>query len=100
MLNISEEFWAHALPRLGGGEWSPSLPLVPLAANEINDLFTAQQQHDEHVALRQLGDLGSVSATIVLRLNTGHPLEAATIVLRISKPRGCNRGPLKTQDTP
>ena len=67
LLRIAEEFRTHALPKLGS-PWSHSLPLIPLTKSEVSELLKKQQQEDETLALRQLGELDSVSAKIILRL--------------------------------
>ena len=67
ILRIVNDFRRHALPKLGE-KWESSLPCIPLTHKELVVILKERQQQDEHMALRHLGELESVSAAIILKL--------------------------------
>ena len=67
-LHIVSDFRIYALPELRG-TWGAFLPLIPLARRELVASLTQLQRREEHVAIRQLGELDSVPAAILLRLD-------------------------------
>ena len=68
ILRVVNDFRTHALRKLGE-EWSNALPLIPLTHKELVILLKQQQQQDEHTAIRHLGELDSVSASVILQLH-------------------------------
>ena len=67
ILRIANDFRARALPRLGE-RWGATLPLIPLTHEVRVELPKPQQQKDEHMARRRLGELESASAAIIVIL--------------------------------
>ena len=85
VLTMLEEFRQIALPRLGM-EWANTLPRVPLTKAELKQVVKRQWERDETAALRQLADLGSVSAGIITRLElTREIIQMATSILRTER---------------
>ena len=67
MLTMAEDFRAYAAQPLGE-DWKKTLPLVPLAEEEVMDLVLSCQRQNEAAVLRQLAELESMSAGIIRRL--------------------------------
>ena len=67
VLAVFEEFRQFALPALGA-EWEHKLPRVPLTKQELKRVVRRQWENDEILAIRQLAEVGSVSAGILTRL--------------------------------
>ena len=85
VLTVLEEFRQIALPVLGT-KWANSLPRVPLTKEELKQVARTQWERDEYIALRQLADLGSVSAGIITRLElTRQVIQMAKSVLRTER---------------
>ena len=51
-----------------GTEWEHTLPRVPLTKRELKQVVRLQWEGDEILAIRQLAEVGSVSAGILTRL--------------------------------
>ena len=75
---VIEEFRTHAVPQLGT-KWMKELPLIPLTKMEVKDLIATQQREDELLAIRQLGELDSVSAAVILKLNLTREIIASAL---------------------
>ena len=83
---VFEEFRLYALPQMGE-HWAKTLPRVPLTREEVKTRLQAQLERDEKLVLRQLKDLGSESASIIIRLDLSRELiQAAMSILREDRP--------------
>ena len=82
MWQTTEDFRKIAITELGEG-WRETLPQVPVTKDEVKLLIKEQQEGDEHLAMRMLGELHSESAGIILRLK----LNRAIIQEALSKLR-------------
>ena len=86
VVTVFEEFRLYALPRMEE-RWAQTLPRVPLTKVEIKTRLRTRLESDEQLVLRQIRNLGSVSAGIIVRLElTREMAQAAMSILRDERP--------------
>ena len=84
VLEATEKFRTKGLEELGR-DWASSLPVIPLGGEEVKNLLKQQEKDDEFLAIRQLGEIESVSAAIITRLGlTRETIKAALSRLRMN----------------